>query len=189
MGHRAVSVMYLGLAGTGITSTDLSTLSTGIGTDWGTYIKANCGALVTLVSITATFIPSAGTEVIGTASPNIAGTGAGQLADAASCYVISWKTGEYYRGGHPRTYLPGPLTADISNGSDIASSRTSGLAANAASWLAAINARTTTHITGVQLGTVSYQRSNSWRTPPVFVPFQSVTVNGKLGNQRRRIHS
>jgi hypothetical protein len=118
------------------------------------------------------------------------------VADAGASVVVSWKIGARYRGGKPRSYIPGPLASDVSNGSDVSSSLRTALAAGAVAFQAAVNAFTGTHITSAELGTVSFFTAGgsettppTYRTPPVFEPYIGSGIRARLGSQRRRIRS
>lgn len=136
------------------------------------------------------YVPSVGNEITGVASVSHAGTNAGTtVSDASACYVINWNISAYYRGGHPRWYLPGPVTGHVSFGSNIDSGTTSSLATNMGLLRTDINGFTTTNISGTEMGTLSFATGNAWRTTPLFRPFTGVNVRSKLGSQRRRILS
>lgn len=189
-GHPWVSVMYLELTGTGITINDLSTLAGDIATDWDSNFKGFYTSAVVLTQVDIRYIPSLGNELRFVGAYSHAGTNGGTTgADASACYVLSWVISDYYRGGHPRTYLPGVPANLITNGSDIDATTFASLISNANSYRSAINALTTTNITGVQIGTVRFASNNAWLSPPRFVPFTGVKAGKKLklGSQRRRI--
>lgn len=188
--HSWNNIFYVTLAGSSIDSTDLDTLASTIATSWGTNIAPHLSDSVTLTNVQIVYLPSAGTEVLGTWGGSKPGTRtAQQLQDASGAYVMSWKIGAYYRGGHPRWYVPGVATSDITNGSDVSGTAQGAFATAFAALRGAINSATTTHISSVTMGTVSFQTGNAWRSPPIFRAFGSVALSKKLGNQRRRIHS
>lgn len=188
--HRFVHVFYLQLTHTTVTVNDLQSLADEISTLWNTNIAPKSVSNVTLTSVAVTFIDAPGSEVVYQGTYSHAGTYAGTAVnDASLCYVVNWKISAYYRGGHPRTYMPGLTTADITNGSDINSTSASGVATAWNTFRNSLNAYTTTNISAIVMGTLSFQTANAWRTTPVFRPYTSVSVNPKAGSQRRRIHS
>lgn len=183
-----VTVFYLQLTGTGITAADLNTLAGDIGTAWNTNCAGQVTADVVATACTIVYVPSVGTEIVGSASFSHAGTGGGTSVDnSASSYVINWHINAYYRGGHPRWYVPGPVVADISNGSVVSGTRQSTLISAYSNFLTAVNGYTTTNISATSMGTMSFQSGNAWRGTPLFRKFQSVSVRALLGSQRRRI--
>lgn len=188
--HKWNNIFYLSLSGSGITSTDLDTLASTIATAWGTAWNSKLSDSATQTSVGIVYIPTAGTEVVGSWTGTNAGTRtSAQLLDASAAYVISWKTGQYYRGGHPRWYVAGVATTDITSGSAVGSTIRGQIATNLATFRGTVNSATTTHVASATMGTVSFQTGKEWRSPPIFVAFGSVTVSAVLGSQRRRIHS
>lgn len=185
-----VQVFYLQLTGTGITSADLNTLAGDIGTDWATNCAGQVTADVVATSCTIVYVPSVGNELVGSSTFSHAGSGGGTTVDSmAAAYVVNWHINAYYRGGHPRSYIPGVVIGDVSNGAVISGTRQSSVTSAYSNWLTAVNGRTTTNISAVAMGTMSFQTGNNWRTTPLFRPFKSVSVRSLLGSQRRRIRA
>lgn len=189
-GHTFVWVFYLELTGTGIIVNDLATLATDIDTALNTNLIPVLGTDVLFSSIDIRYINSVGSEERYTKSISRTGSLAGtSIQDASACHVISWVISDYYRGGHPRTYLPGLTEALVTNGSDIDASHMATIVNDMNNFRLALNAVTTTNITGVAMGTVRFAQGNAWLSPPKFVQFTSVKAgkNSKVGSQRRRI--
>lgn len=188
--HTWVMVFYLQLTGSGIIVNDLQSVANQIDTLWNTNIAPKVPTTVTMTNISVVFIPSVGNETRYDGSYSRAGTnGNTQVADASACYVVRWAISAYYRGGHPRTYMPGVSTADVTNGSAIGGASASNIATAWNTIRNALNSFTTTNITGIVMGTLSFQTGNAWRATPLFRPFTSVSVSNLLGSQRRRIRS
>lgn len=99
----------------------------------------------------------------------------------------SWITTATWRGGRPRTYLPGvPTTATTTaGGSQISGSSISGYSLAFANFLTAMNAITGSGI-ALALGFPSYYTNYTIRPVPLFFPFLGVRVHGRLDSQRRR---
>jgi hypothetical protein len=188
--HAWTNVFYLNLGGTlsSITAADLTSVCTEIANLWNTNIAPAVVSACVLTEVGIVFVPSVGNEIQVAQNFSHAGTNAGTaLQDASASYVINWSINAYYRGGHPRLYQPGVSAAQITNGSDVLTSFTI-----AASWLAVMNALdayTTTNISSIQMGTVSFATGNAWRGTPLFRKYLSATQRPKLGSQRRRILS
>jgi hypothetical protein len=184
------NIAYLALGGSGIGTADLNTLCGTIDTAWGTRFIANLSDQTLLTQVQLVYIPSVGAEIVGNSTVTKTGTRVGGfVADASAAFLLNWNVNKYYRGGHPRWYLPGVCTADVTNGSVIGGSIRTALAVSGNGLLNDINAATTTNITSAQLGTLSFQHANAWRTPPVFWPFSTCVVAGLLATQRRRIRA
>lgn len=190
MGHAWVNVFYLNLTHTTVTVTDLQTIADGIHTAWTAQFKPIMTSSVVLSQVDVRFIPTSGSELRYTGSYSETGTSTDtQVSDAGACMVISWVISDYYRGGHPRMYIPCARNQTITNGSDVSSSLWSTVVGNANAFRNAINALTSSNVSAVVMGTVRFQHANAWLTPPVFTPFTSAKMgkSGKLASQRRRI--
>lgn len=114
-------------------------------------------------------------------------TDIGSAANVACC--ISWLVPERYRGGHPRTYLPGiPTTALLGRNTFTDTFRTAvRLAAD--QFHATVNAFAGAALSPVHLGTVSFVHDAKWRTPPVFRDYTpgAAEVDVRVDTQRRRL--
>jgi len=188
--HQWKNVAYLAIGGSSIATSDLNSLATTINTAWGTRFISTVSNDTVLNNVDLVYIPSVGNEIRGTSSVAKTGTaGASTVPDAAACYLLNWNVNKYYRGGHPRWYLPGVITGTMGNGSTIGSGQRSALVTAATGFLNDCNAATTTNITSTVLGTLSFQHDKAWRSPPIHFPFVSVTASGFVATQRRRIHS
>jgi hypothetical protein len=191
LGHRWAAIQWLQLTQTSRTSTDLQSIVSSISAAWGTRFAPDILTTTQLNEVLGVWIVPGPGEIIATDSTVRAGTvtSTTQVQDASACLILQWHISAYYRGGHPRTYLPGLGVSAITNGSDLSSGTQSAFQASALAYMNDINALTHGGITGVTFGTVSFQTAHAWRTPPIFRPFIGVGVNPKLGTQRRRIHS
>lgn len=117
-----------------------------------------------------------------------AGTNAGTiLNDNSACAVFSWLSTVYWRGGKPRTYLPGLTNAATTDAKTLTAGTITAYKAAAAAFRTAVNALTSGAITGTQLGFVSFQSGNADRPAPLFFAITGVTVHGRIGTQRRRL--
>lgn len=183
-----VNVFYLQLTGASIVVADLNTLASDLATNWNTTIGTDLTNTASLTQVKIVYVPSVGNELVGV----WVGSHAGQVAtadttDAATCYLLNWNISAYYRGGHPRWYLPGVAVANISSGGTVAGSLVTGLTTYANNHLTYINGVTTTNISAVVMGTMSFQSGNAWRGTPLFRPFKSGAVSNLIAHQRRRI--
>jgi hypothetical protein len=189
-GHQWRNIAYLSVAGTGIGTADLNTLAGSIDSAWGTRLITVLSNDTTLTGVRVTYIPSVDNEIVGiSTTARVCTGGASTVLDASASFVVNWQVNKYYRGGHPRWYLPGVKTGDITNGSAITSAARTGVASACNSLLNDINALTTTNITSVTLGTLSFRHDKAWRDPPVSWAFTGSSVAPYLGTQRRRIRS
>lgn len=186
--HAWTNVVYLRLTHVNpVTVNDLETILNVMADQWGTAVAPVIANLTSLLNIQASFITGVGTSLDYTHTETKTGTAANNTTDVAACYVINWQIGDFYRGGHPRSYWPGIPSNVISNGSTINGPSGAAAAAAATNWMNAINAATSTNITQTELGTVRYASGNAWLSPPVFKPYTSASCRTLIGTQRRRI--
>ena len=146
-------------------------------------LSAQC--LVKLCEVT---IQEGSIEVGGHASTSEPGAGGGAALPANSSAVISWHTGEHYRGGKPRTYVPGIDSDSLLNLYLYTDEFIGSLRSGANSFLSDFN--------GLALpgdwGSVSLGVWHRWSggvaiDPPVFAPFFSAGVQPRVCTQRRRL--
>ena len=183
-----VMIFYLQLTGSSITTADLNTLAGDIGTAWNTNCAGQVTSDVVSTGCTIVYVPSVGNELVGTSTFSHGGSGGGTtVADVSACYVVNWHINAYYRGGHPRSYVPGVITGNVTNGSGITGGAQSSVTSAYTNFLTAVNGYTTTNISAASMGTMSFQSGNAWRGTPLFRKYQSVSVRALLGSQRRRI--
>lgn len=190
--HRWVNVFYLQLSGSGITVNDLQTIANGIEAAWVADPAHALTGDVTLSSVTVDYVPSVGNSLQFVGSYSAAGSGGGTtVQDASACHVVDYVISASYRGGHPRSYVPGVDVSTVSAGSNVSSAQQSVVATRYNAFRNAVNALTSTNVTATVMGTVSFQTAGAWRTPPIFRAYTSVKYGngGKLGSARRRIHS
>jgi hypothetical protein len=109
------SVQHARFSGTAPSDAELQTVGTAVGTAWNDAIAQLCANTVALSQVEVTDLTEldAGVGLATTAHPGLrAGTAnANQVA-----MVASYKIHVRYRGGHPRTYWPAGVQADITGG-------------------------------------------------------------------------
>jgi hypothetical protein len=174
------------------TAAQLSTLATGAMTWWGTHFKALITSNWQLNNVLATAVDGTGTQGASTGAV-IPGTGTPPTYAPSTAVCISWLGAPSYRGGKPRTYLPGiPTNSTVL---ESASSLTPAYALsvkNAA--VAAIADMTWAAIGTVNaaLGAVSYVKGKTstgkpvYRPTPLFWPYVGANCHQRLDSQRRR---
>lgn len=119
-----------------------------------------------------------------------AGTQTGSpINEKSACKVFSWNSNVYWRGGKPRTYIPGISSTDTTDGMTLTSGAKTAYATKAQSLHVAINALNFGNFTQCQHGFVSYHTGGTLRTPGVFFPITGGTAHGRIGSQRRRLGS
>jgi hypothetical protein len=104
---------------------------------------------------------------------------------SAVCW--SWSIAASYRGGKPRTYLPGIPQSALSdpNGAAITPTYATALEGYGVAFKSAVNSITVSP-SGIELGSPSYFLHNAVRPTPIFFPFLACTVHERVDSQRRR---
>src|SRR5215472_12281829 len=110
-------------------------------------------------------------EVGGAALPSI---------DASACYVISWNTSAYWRGGKPRTYMGGLTSASIDTNHSLLDSEKSTMQANANAFKNAVNAITTPQVSDTVFCFTSFQSGGEWRNPPLNYEITGAIVHDRI---------
>lgn len=169
------------------TPTELADLMTAVEESYVTRILPLLSTAVEVQDGKAVFFESSSTEVA--AEVGYTDTGgvstAGLTAQAAVC--LSWSISAYYRGGHPRTYLPGIPAAAMGTVTFLEATHQAAFQNAGAEFLSDVNALSPTPFTNVTLGTESFQTGNAFRVTPVFRDYLTCTVHPRLDTQRRRL--
>jgi len=118
-----------------------------------------------------------------TAVTTLAGTDTGEHVDGASSCVISWRGSWSYRGGKPRTYLPGLSDEWFASPVQLDATRVSAQRVAALALIANIAALTGSYGSNVTLGALI---GNTSVSPGNFFDFTSALVTQKIGSQKRR---
>jgi len=152
----------------------------------GSGLQALLGPTTVLQSVTCK--DNGGTSAIATSSgPSMTGSGSAQAFPPQNTVCWSWRITASYRGGKPRTYVPGIVqNATLTSGdSQLSVSFTNSFQGVGGSLLTTMNAMTVDG--GIyQMGTVSYHTGHAVRPTPIWRPFQSCEVHERLDSQRRR---
>jgi len=115
------------------------------------------------------------------------GGGSGSNAPAQVAPVIDWHISSHYRGGHPRSYLPGIAVDAVAQLDQVESALRATLASGALAYLEAVNGDTTAPFTTREVGTVRFFSAGTALAPPLFFPYTGAHCRQRLGTQRRRI--
>lgn len=191
--------IFFSYTGAGPNTTDLTTLAGTISTAWLNQLVPQTNTSVVLTQIALTDLASSsGAQVFSTQSRS--GTLAGTFLPAAVAMIVKFKIARRYRGGHPRFYLPGRVTADLSTTTTWAGASATSLATAFAAFIAACvttpptNLGTMAHVnvsyfTGFTNKTFPSGRTRAVPNPratPLVDPITSYSVNTQVGSQRRR---
>jgi hypothetical protein len=180
------NIFHLQYTGPAPTAADAITLATDVLNDYNTSFISLLGAgTVTTTGCDVVDLTS-NTSSSGSASLITPGTRAGAANPNQVATVISWHINLRYRGGHPRTYLPGGMQADLQNTSHWTTSYLNAVNSGASSFRAAINA-IAIGATTYKLAIVSYRSGGLARPTPFVLLVNSNAVHTRIDTQRRRL--
>lgn len=188
-GHVPANIFYLSFGMAGVTAAELVTLATSIATNWNGNIAPLVHSDCALTQVTVTMID--GTETQGIWTGSHSGTnGTTSLMPPSVAACVSWQIARAYRGGHPRTYLPGMAQGNmVGTGWNLFTAAYATAVAD--DWDAFLLSVNTLTIAGgsVSMGTVSYRTGNAPRAVPVFFGYVQggTRCNTRLASQRRRL--
>lgn len=101
--------------------------------------------------------------------------------------ILSWKTPLRYRGGHPRSYMPGLSQGDLDDQRNWTLSATALLAAAGAGFRTDLNAMSPPDAGVADMCVVHYSRAHVALTPPQIESIIGVQAEQAIGSQRRRL--
>lgn len=141
----------------------------------------------TMNNVTVHDLSGSGAQATSTHAPTVGGSVAPTLPPQ-NAVALSWQVPLTYRGGKPRTYLPGvPTNATAPAGSsELSGTYVSNLENAAHQFLNGIESMIVDAIEGFTLGLLSYYTGHAVRPSPVYNPFEGVRVHQRMDSQRRR---
>lgn len=169
------------------TSTELQAVMTVIGDSWGTHIAPLLVSAVTLQEVKGVWFGASDTEVVGNVEFDSSGSAEGDGCTAQVAVCLSWEISAYYRGGKPRTYLPGIPQGALANEAYIATDNAAAFQTAGADFISDINAVDSSPFESIALGTFSFASGNEWRVTPLFRAYEGCSCHTRLDTQRRRL--
>lgn len=179
------NIFHLQYSGAAPTVSNLNAVCADVLSAWQTNFKSLCPSTVVLSGADAADLTNAG-AASGSATDTTAGTRSGTAMPNNVAACITWKVNNRYRGGHPRTYLPAGVIADVVTGNRWTDAFTAAADTAAAAFLTAINAISVGGST-YKLVCLSYTRDKVKLTTPVPYSIQSGLVDHRPDSQRRRL--
>lgn len=184
----------------GASTADLSSFAAAAVSHGDTRFAALCSDQVGMLSATARDLSSAmGNEA--TAGAPWVGTRGTALVPPAAAAVVSHSIARHYRGGHPRTYLPVGVSADITNSGIWSTGFVAAVEAGWGGWTSDLLGSSFGGLTINQIVNVSYfgppnrvitgsggrvRTVSTVRAVPIVDTITGHTVRGNIGSQRRR---
>lgn len=154
---------------------------------YATNFMASAPTGTSATAAKATLFLPGGSVLESTTTSTTNGSGGAAVEYDGACRVVSWLSTVYWRGGKPRTYLPGLAGAHTDDGQTINAAGKTAVEGEATAFRTAVNALTQGTITGTVLGFVSFRTANAERIPPVFFTITGRAVHSRIGTQRRRL--
>lgn len=145
-GGPAVNLLHFLWSGSAPSATDCSAIAAGVAAQWQSYILPLLSTNLILEDCVVTDLSSS-TSATGASHIGVAGADGNPVLDAAASIVLSHKIARRYRGGHPRTYLPGIVQTALSDVRTIGASLVTTLDAAFANFLS--------HFVGTGFGATS----------------------------------
>lgn len=168
------------------TAAQLLALSNAVAAAWRTRILPHLDNNVHVTAQRTVMYVDADTEIGVDGADTGSGGVSGTPYPAESCYLANWSISGTYRGGHPRTYIPGVDAANAGPEGNLVGSFRTSLATDLNNFRTDVNALSPSPFTAVQLGTIRFFRGHAALSPPVFEPFLSGSIHPRLATQRRR---
>lgn len=170
--------------------TALGDIASAIQTGCGTTGNTICGLMNNQWHLTGirTIDNSGSTENVAVIDLSVAGAKANQCLSPQCAVVLSWQIAAHYRGGHPRTYLPGVDSAsiDTAGGKNITNALRLDYEAAGDALMTAISGASGTG-SPYSMGTISYFSGGVERGTPLFRTYLDAVVGTRLCTQRRRL--
>lgn len=185
-GQNAFNVLHVdGGAGTGWSSTELNALAAAVRSAYVTNFIPLQTLQLTLSEVTAIDLASE-TGPSGIATGSTAGAvGTGALS-ANAAIGITWQIARRYRGGHPRTYIAGPVSTQTSDARQLTTTAQTSYLNAATALRTAINGVTTSAGTA-KFCCVHYYRNGALLATPLVSQIIGVAVDRRIDSQRRRL--
>lgn len=179
------NVLHLQYTGGAPTVADLTTVGTAVGNAWNTNFTPLMNTSWSLNSIVLADLTNQAAAQ-STVTVAYAGTRAGTAMPNATAAVVSWQINVRYRGGHPRSYFPFGVIADVTSSRLWAGAFVTALNNAATSFRTSLNAITASG-TSYKMVIVSYYHDRTLRPVPQVYTVQGNLVHGRVDTQRRRL--
>jgi hypothetical protein len=167
---------------------DADAVAAGIFAAYAAHVLPYHSTAFSLLSVDAHLFGSSG-EVIGGFAAPTPGLESGTGAQTMAAVVASWRDGQAYRGGKPRTYLGGIPESARSTTYTWNDTYLNALSGGLADFLNTVNALAPSPITGLKLGCLHRWRAGVALSPPVFAGFTGVRTQKRVCTQRLRLGS
>ena len=174
--------------GTAPSNTQMDSLCASVLTNYATFINTAKYSTATDVNAVQGIDLSTTTGSVGSAATVTHGTNPSVPTAAQVCVLVSHRIARHYRGGHPRTYMPGFSTASLVDSThwgttDVAAQQTlyTALVNSINTAVGLVTSSVCAHVN------VSYHSGHALRPVPVVDGISGSTVQTLVATQRRRV--
>jgi hypothetical protein len=183
-----VNLLHFAYTGGPPTNVDLDTFSTTVIAAWTAHMLPDLSSELSVIEVISTDLTSP-TSARGSHSAVANGGSGAAFLGANSALVISHNIARRYRGGHPRSYIAGLLSADLFDANLITAANRTTFQTDWDAFIAACVVGPIPGTTTITYVNVSYHSAHVLRPVPVVDIITSSTVKQRLGSQRRRVGS
>lgn len=188
-GGKWANVLHARYAGGTIDNAACAALALVVRNAWAANIAPLVPNTVLLNTVEVTDI-STRTGAQGSDTTGSIGTRAGTPLPANVACCVSWKIGTRYRGGHPRTYFPGPTTADCVTQTTWLAAYVTAMNNAAAAIRTAINGAASGGATWAMCAVSYYHKvagAEAYKVPPDSWLVTGTAVHTRIDTMRRRL--
>lgn len=179
------NLFHLSYSGGVPTSTQLNTVASQVLSAYSTQFAPLMVGQLSVTECTVADLTS-DTSAIGSAAATTVGTATGAALSFQAAAVISWTIARRYRGGHPRSYIPGAAVTDMNSLTTWTPTYTGALQTAATAFRASMNALVVGS-TSFTMVTVSYFTGKVMRPQGLPFPIIANQVHPRIDTQRRRL--
>jgi hypothetical protein len=183
----AANILHASYTGGAPSPTDCNAIAELIGAAWWTdALRAFYSNFTTFVGVRVTDLAT-DTGSVGESFENTTGTIDLFGVGAQMCMMVNYSIARRYRGGHPRTYYPGPAGSHLDTPQNWDSDVISAMETAVAALYGVLDtaASGTTDLSGQVC--VSYQDGDAWRVDNLVESITEAIVSGAVRTQRRRL--
>ena|SRR5215471_4148536 len=176
------------VGGTSATQADLDAWLVKVRTSYESTLMLEAQQAMQLKSVQATLFLTQPNALHSTTTSAAVGTIATPIVpNLATSKVISWRSGVYWRGGKPRTYLPGVPQADTDDAKHLNTAALGRLLTQANAFHGQLNGTVQGAITTTVHGFVSFRGLTGDIVVGAFYPITGAATHPRMGSQRGRL--
>jgi len=162
-------------------------LASAIYTAYQTSLFTEVGTNTSLERVIVNWYGAQPSQVTGIHEAHSLGTGSAATEVDSLAAVVSWSFPATWRGGKPRTYIPGVPSNSFTGTNRLSATYIAALLTDAGTFISNMNGITVTPFGAVVFALQSFFSGNVARTPPVMFPITGAQVHPRINSQRRRL--